>query len=152
MMINSQKDAEKEQAAKAKREKIDKAKKASEVKTKEVAAVAVDTSVSDTVKLKKLQGALGSFAYSATLPSAKESYTTIENDLVKLTIANKGGYISGAILKKYEKFKKGSGQLVELIKDNNSQLNIQLLTNDNHTLNTKDLFFRIIKFKRSCFI
>ena len=32
-------------------------------------------------------------------------------------------------------------ELVELIKDNNSQLNIQLLTNDNHTLNTKDLFF-----------
>ena len=82
--------AEKEQAAKAKQEKIDKAKKASEVKTKEVAAVAVDTSVSDTVKLKKLQGALGSFAYSANLPSAKENFTTIENELVLLKIANKG--------------------------------------------------------------
>lgn len=141
MMINSQKDAEKEQAAKAKQEKIDKAKKAAEVETKEVASVAVDSTVSDTVKLQKLQGALGSFAYSATLPSAKENYTTIENDLVKLTISNKGGYISEAILKKYEKFKKGSGQLVELIKNNNADLNITLQTKDNRVLNTKDLFF-----------
>jgi YidC/Oxa1 family membrane protein insertase len=127
MMINSQKDAEKQQAAK--------------VKTRDVAAVAVDTSVSDTVKPKKFQGALGSFAYSTTLPSAKESYTTIENEVVKLTIANKGGYISGAILKKYEKFEKGSGQLVELIKNNNADLNIALQTKDNRILNTKDLYF-----------
>jgi len=141
MMINSQKDAEKELAAKAKQEKIDKAKKVAEAKTKEVTAVAVDTSVSDTVKLQKLQGALGSFTYSATLPSAKESYTTIENDLVKLTIANKGGYISEAILKKYEKYKKGSGELVELIKNNNASLSIALQTVDNRVLNTKDLFF-----------
>jgi YidC/Oxa1 family membrane protein insertase len=35
---------------------------------------------------------------------------------------------------------KGSGKLVTLIKDNNANLNVQLVTNDN-TLNTKDLFF-----------
>ena len=141
MIINSQKDAQKEQALKAKQEKIDKAKKEVEAKTKQVTTTLADTTVSDTVKLQKLQGALGSFAYSATLPSAKESYTTIENDLVKLTIANKGGYISEAILKKYEKFKKGSGQLVELVKNNNSELSIALQTADNRVLNTKDLFF-----------
>jgi len=141
MTINSQKEAEKEKQLKAKQEKIDKAKKATELKTKEVASVTVDSTVSDTVKLQKLQGALGSFAYSATLPTAKEGYSVLENDLVKLTIANKGGYISEAILKKYEKFKKGSGQLVELIKNNNADLNIALQTNDNRVLNTKDLFF-----------
>ena len=141
MMINSQKDDQKEQALKAKQTQIDAAKKKSETKTKEITSVAVDSTVSDTVKLQKLQGALGSFAYSATLPSAKESYTTIENDLVKLTIANKGGYISEAVLKKYEKFKKGSGQLVELVKNNNAELSIALQTADNRVLNTKDLFF-----------
>ena len=141
MMINSQKDAQKEQALKAKQEKIDKEKKALEAKTKQVTTTIADTTVNDTVKLQKLQGALGSFAYSATLPSAKEGFTTVENDLVKLTIANKGGYISEAILKKYEKFKKGSGQLVELIKNNNADLNIALKTVDNRQLNTKDLFF-----------
>jgi len=141
MTINSQKEAEKERALKAKQEKIDKAKKVEEAQTKQVASVAVDSTVSDTVKLQKLQGALGSFAYSATLPSAKEEYSVIENDLVKLTIANKGGYISEAVLKKYEKFKKGSGQLVELIKNNNANLNLALQTKDNRVLNTKDLFF-----------
>ncbi len=141
MMINSQKDAQKEQALKAKQEKIDKAKKELEAKTKQVTTTIADTTVSDTVKIQKLQGTLGSFAYSATLPTAKEGFTVIENDVVKLTIANKGGYISEAILKKYEKFKKGSGQLVELVKNNNAELSIALQTADNRVLNTKDLFF-----------
>jgi YidC/Oxa1 family membrane protein insertase len=95
----------------------------------------------DTVELAKLQKSLGDFAYSATLASAKESYTTIENKLVILKIANKGGYIVEATLKNYERFRKGSGELVALIKDNNANLNVQLVTNDNRTLNTKDLFF-----------
>jgi YidC/Oxa1 family membrane protein insertase len=73
------------------------------------------------------------------LPSAKAGMTTIENELVKLTIANKGGYIVEATLKN-SKNSKGSGQLVQLIKDNNANLNVQLLTSDNRTLNTKDLY------------
>ncbi|MBW1656400.1 membrane protein insertase YidC [Flavobacterium quisquiliarum] len=95
----------------------------------------------DTVQLAQLQKTLGGFAYSATLPSAKETFTTIENEKLKLKIANKGGYIVEATLKEFEKFKKGSGQLVELIKNNNSNLNLQLLTTDNRTLNSKDLYF-----------
>ena len=141
MMYNSQKTAQEEQAQKIKQEKIDKAKKAKEVATKQVLQTAVDTTVSDTVKLQKLSGALGSFAYSATLPSAKENFTTIENELVTLKIANKGGYIAEAVLKNYKKFEKNSGQLVELIKNNNANLNLELQTKDNRVLNTKDLFF-----------
>jgi YidC/Oxa1 family membrane protein insertase len=95
----------------------------------------------DTLQLAQLQKSLGEFAYSATLPSAKDSYTTIENKLVKLKIANKGGYIVEATLKNYERFTEGSGQLVKLIKDNNAHLNVQLLTSDNRTLNTKNLYF-----------
>ncbi|WP_396145963.1 membrane protein insertase YidC [Flavobacterium sp.] len=141
MMYNSQKTAQEEQAQKIKQEKIDKAKKAKEVATKQVLQTVVDTTVSDTVKLQKLSGALGSFAYSATLPSAKESFTTIENELVTLKIANKGGYIAEAVLKNYKKFEKNSGQLVELIKNNNANFNLELQTKDNRVLNTKDLFF-----------
>ncbi len=95
----------------------------------------------DTMQLAQLQKSLGDFAYSATLPSAKDSYTTIENKLVKLKIDNKGGYIVEATLKNFERFREGSGQLVKLIKDNNAHLNVQLLTSDNRTLNTKDLYF-----------
>jgi YidC/Oxa1 family membrane protein insertase len=141
IMFNSQKTAKAEQAEKAKQEQLNKVQKAKEAKTKQLIAAAVDTTASDTAKIQKLQGALGSFAYSAALPSAKESFTTIENDVLKVTIANKGGYISEVVLKKYEKFKKGSGELVELIKNNNANLNITLQTNDNRVLNTKDLFF-----------
>jgi YidC/Oxa1 family membrane protein insertase len=95
----------------------------------------------DTMQLAQLQKSLGDFAYSATLASAKDSYTIIENKLVKLKIANKGGYIVEATLKNYERFVEGSGELVKLIKDNNANLNVQLLTSDNRTLNTKDLYF-----------
>lgn len=134
------KPSEKEIAAeKAKKELVAKETKAEATAPKTSVPVAI--AAGDSLQLAQLQKSLGSFAYSATLPSAKESFTTLENEVVKLKIANKGGYVVEAVLKNFEKFKKGSGQLVELIKDNNANLNIQLLTNDNRTLNTKDLYF-----------
>ena len=139
MMYNNRQDEVKEQA-KAKTEKAiqDKVKKEA---TKDVAQTITDTTVGDSAKIQKLQGKLGSFAYSATLPSAKESFTTLENELVTLKIANKGGYIAEATLKNFKKFDKNSKELVELIKSNNAQFNLQLQTKDNRVLNTKDLFF-----------
>lgn len=129
-------------AEKAKKELVIKEAKAKELANKAVAnaTIAVATT-GDSTQLAQLQKSLGNFAYSATLPSAKGDFTIIENELVKLKVANKGGFIVEAILKKFEKFAKGSGELVELIKDNNSNLNLQLFTADNHTLNTKDLYF-----------
>ncbi|MFH6943054.1 membrane protein insertase YidC [Flavobacterium sp. FlaQc-50] len=129
-------------AEKAKKELVAKQEaQAKSDKTKTAVLPVAATTPGDTVQLAQLQKTLGSFAYSATLPSAKESFTTIENEKIKLKIANKGGYIVEATLKEFEKFQKGSKQLVELIKDNNSNLNIQLQTTDNRTLNSKDLFF-----------
>jgi YidC/Oxa1 family membrane protein insertase len=125
---------------KAKKELVVKDAKVNETiaKVKEAATV---VTAGDTLQMVQLQKSLGNFAYSASLPSAQEAYTTIENKLVRLKIANKGGYIAEVSLKNYERFKKGSGELVKLINDNNASLNIQLFTNDNHTLNTKDLYF-----------
>ncbi|WP_293889952.1 membrane protein insertase YidC [Flavobacterium sp.] len=139
MMYNNSNNEAKEQQEKAKTEKA--AKTSVSAIPKETTTTVTDTAVADSVKIQKLQGTLGSFAYSATLPSAKENFTTLENEFVRLKIANKGGYVVEAILKKYEKFKKNSGQLVELIKDNNASFNLQLQTKDNRVLNTKDLFF-----------
>lgn len=134
--------SEKEIAAeKAKKELVAKQEAQAKADKTKTAALPVAATPGDTVQLAQLQKTLGGFAYSATLPSAKESFTTIENEKIKLKIANKGGYIVEATLKEYEKFRKGSGQLVELIKNNNSSLNIQLQTTDNRTLNSKDLFF-----------
>lgn len=126
-------------AEKAKKELVVKEEAKQQQGTAKLAAAPVATN--DTLQLAKLQKTLGSFAYSATLPSAKEEFTTIENKLVKLKIANKGGYIAEATLKNFERTKKGSGELVKLIKDNNAQFNLELATADNHTLNTKELYF-----------
>jgi YidC/Oxa1 family membrane protein insertase len=129
-------------AEKAKKELVAKQEEQAKAdKTKAAVLPVAAATPGDTVQLAKLQKTLGGFAYSATLPSAKDSFTTIENEKIKLKIANKGGYIVEATLKEFKKFSKNSGQLVELIKDNNSNLNIQLLTTDNRTLNSKDLFF-----------
>ncbi len=142
IMYQNQPDPKVIAAEKAQKEMVAKAAKAKELEQKSIekAAVAVATT-GDSTQLAQLQKTLGNFAYSATLPSAKGDFTTIENEVVKLKIANKGGFIVEAILKQHEKFKKGSRQLVELIKDNNANLNIALQTSDNRTLNTKDLYF-----------
>ena len=142
IMYQNQPDPKVVAAEKAQKELLIREAKAKDLEQKTVAKATVAVATTgDSTQLAQLQKTLGNFAYSATLPSAKAGVTTIENDLVKLTIANKGGYIVEATLKQFEKFKKGSGQLVQLIKDNNANLNVQLLTSDNRTLNTKDLFF-----------
>lgn len=142
IMYQNQPDPKVVAAEKAQKELLIREAKTKELEAKTVAKATVEVAATgDSTQLAQLQKTLGNFAYSATLPSAKAGVTTIENDLVKLTIANKGGYIVEATLKQFEKFKKGSGQLVQLIKDNNANLNVQLLTSDNRTLNSKDLYF-----------
>ncbi len=141
MTFSSTQKAAKEDAEKKKVEKLAASYKQKELKTATAIAVINDTTKTNAAKLAQLQGTLGSFAYSATLPSANESFTTIENDLISIKIANKGGYIVEANLKKFEKFNKNSGELVALIKNNNANFDLQLQTKDNRTLNTKNLFF-----------
>jgi YidC/Oxa1 family membrane protein insertase len=142
IMYQNQPDPKVVAAEKAQKELLIREAKAKDLEQKTVAKATVAVAATgDSTQLAQLQKTLGNFAYSATLPSAKAGVTTIENDLVKLTIANKGGYIVEATLKQFEKFKKGSGQLVQLVKDNNANLNVQLLTSDNRTLNSKDLYF-----------
>ncbi|HEY9168128.1 MAG TPA: membrane protein insertase YidC [Lutibacter sp.] len=99
----------------------------------------VITQATDSLSLVKAQGQLGVFAYSATLPSAKEDgETVLENDLLKLVISNKGGQIKEALLKKYVTY---DSLPLYMVKDNNASFNINFGTSDNRTLNTKDLFF-----------
>lgn len=124
-----------EQAKKAKQEQVQKVQQAQSQK------ITGQVPVLDATKVVTNTAALGSFAYSATLPSAKNEFTTIENNLVVLKIANKGGYIAEATLKNFKQFSKDSNKLVKLVSNNNAGLNIQLQTKDNRVLNTKDLFF-----------
>ncbi|HSD15249.1 MAG TPA: membrane protein insertase YidC [Flavobacterium sp.] len=139
MMFNNIKEDQKlkaqEDAQKATTEKVGKAKE------QVVAAAISDSTQTDSLKVKALQSTLGAFAYSAALPSAKDNVTEVKNELVTLKIANKGGYIVDVKVKDFEQFHKGSGKSVQIIKDNNANLNLQLQTKDNRVLNTKDMYF-----------
>jgi YidC/Oxa1 family membrane protein insertase len=140
-MMYSNAPTKEEQDAKAKEEQVE---KTSEVKadTQTVAAsTAIVTTENDSLRQLELQGQLGSFAYSATLPSAKEGVTELKSELLTLKIANKGGYIVSAIVNDFERLSKDSKKIVEIIKDNNANLNLTINTNDNRVLNTNDLFF-----------
>ena len=127
-------------AEKAKKEQVDAKAKTETPITAPNLAIA-DSTATDSTQLAKLKGTLGTFAYSATLPSAKNDFTTIENDLLTLRIANKGGYIVDATLKNFEQFEKGSGSLVKIIKENNASFNLKLQTADNRSLDTKNMYF-----------
>ncbi len=93
----------------------------------------------DSLSLEKVKTALGAFAYSATLPSASDNETVIENDVLKLVISNKGGQIKKALVKKYVTY---DSLPLYLVKKGNASFNINFGTTDNHILNTKDLFFQ----------
>lgn len=92
----------------------------------------------DSAAAARAQGRLGAFAYSASLPSATENTTIIENDVLELKIDNKGGYISEANLKGFKTF---DSIPVSLIKDGNAAFNLNLKTTDGRSLNTQDLYF-----------
>ena len=139
-MLYSNAPTKEEAEAKAKQEQIDKQKEdASKIET--AAQVVSPVVANDSLKNEQAKAQLGSFAYSSTLPSAKDNVTTIENDVLKLTISNKGGYIVDATVKGIEQFEKNSKKEVQIIKDNNANLNITINTKDNRVLNTKDMFF-----------
>ncbi len=93
---------------------------------------------SDSIGLAKAQNLIGAFGYSASLPSATDTETVIENDLVRIKVANKGGQISEVLLKKYTNH---NDKPVYLIKDNNAEFNVSFTTADHRNLNTKDLYF-----------
>lgn len=91
----------------------------------------------DSIKEIEFKNKLGAFAMSAM--QAQEGTTILENELVKLTIDNKGGHIKEALLKKFKRY---DSLPLYLIKDNNATFNINFGTTDNRILNTKDLFFK----------
>lgn len=142
MMIQNQPTKEEIAADKAKKEQAEKAKQQNVVKAAKEEATDLVLAAGDSSQIKALEGKLGAFAYSVSMAADHKGVTVLENDKVKLTIANKGGYIKEAVLKEYDRFHKDSGALVELINKNNANLDLTLQTRDNRTLHTKDLVFQ----------
>ncbi len=94
--------------------------------------------INDSLLDAELRNRLGAFAYGASLPSARDEETVLENELVRIKIANRGGQISEILLKDYLTFDK---QPLYLVKENNTSFNLSFATQDNRNLQTKDLFF-----------
>jgi YidC/Oxa1 family membrane protein insertase len=92
----------------------------------------------DSAAVARAAARLGAFGYSATLPSASENTTSVENDVLALNFSNKGGYLSEARLKNYKTF---DSIPIYLIKDDNASFNLSFSTVDGRVLNTKDLYF-----------
>ena len=133
--MNKEQEAMKKDAEIAQKEIV----KDSQAKTIEEAMSSVATN--DSLASEALRASLGSFAYSALLPSAQDVNTELKSELLTLQVSNKGGYLSNVTINNYDRFTKNSGELVELIKDHNSNLNLELYTNDNRVFNTQDLYF-----------
>lgn len=135
MMYNNQ--PTKEELAEQKKKEL--AEKTA--KSEKPQSVTNSVATNDSVASPELKTKYGAFAYAATLPTAKDQVTEIKNDVLSLKVANKGGYIEEATILGFEAIKKGSEELVQLIKKNNASLNLVLTTKENKTLNTKDLYF-----------
>jgi YidC/Oxa1 family membrane protein insertase len=139
-MMYRQPSPEQIEAEKAKTEQVEEAKKSEELIKEEVVMTPTEinsANAQDTLAVEDLKGRLGSFAYSGTLASAKDATTVVENDVLKLTVSNKGGQIVEAMLKQQTIY---TGEPVYLVKDGNNEFNLQFSA-ENRSLNSKNLYF-----------
>ncbi|MFD1316309.1 membrane protein insertase YidC [Namhaeicola litoreus] len=138
-LYSNQPTPEELQEQEAQQEQIqEETKSLSEVNDTSVTEAVINTFDTDSLALSKAQNTLGAFAYGAALPSAKEGTTTLENNLVRIEVANLGGQITEVELKNYKTFDQ---KPLYIIKDGNANLNIQFSTTDNRNLETKNLYF-----------
>src|SRR5690606_32143245 len=128
IMYQNQPTPEQIAASEAKKELVEQQNSDTVASPTQAEFTTTDASANDSLKMAQLQSSLGSFALSGTV---EEQTTVLENELLRLEISNKGGYITKAEVKNFEQFKKGSGSLVNIIKDNNAEFNIQLKTQEN---------------------
>ncbi len=90
----------------------------------------------DSLRQVALKNQLGAFALSAI--NGKDGETVIENDVIQLTISNKGGQITKALVKNFKTY---DSLPLHIINNKNANFNINFGTTDNRILNTQDLLF-----------
>ena len=82
---------------------------------------------------EELKTKYGVFASAA---NGTDEFQVIENDKLKITVANKGGRIVSVILKEYQTF---DSLALDLFDADSSRFNLQFTTG--HNINTADLYF-----------
>ena len=93
----------------------------------------------DSAQVAALQSKIGAFAYSAATSTFNGDDLTVSNDVLELKFNTKGGHLSEVKLKNFVDF---DSVPIYLVKNGNAIFNINFQTNDNRTLNTKDLYFQ----------
>lgn len=120
--------AQQEQAEATKQDSLQKVEK----EVQEVTPVVLDPN--DSIALSKYKSEVGAFGFT----QASEGETILENELLFLKIANKGGQIIEARPKQFVTY---DSLPVHLVKDGNAAFGLNFSTSDNRVLNTKDLYF-----------
>lgn len=110
------------------------AKTAEEDKKGPVSKGPQPTYVEDSTAMTKYQHAAGAFAFT----KANEGSTKLQNEVLYLEVANRGGQIAEARMRN---FVTHDSVPVHLAKDGNANFVLNFSTTDNRVLNTADLFF-----------
>ena len=95
----------------------------------------LDTISSDSLKAKELTRLFGSFGKAAL---GTDTITDLENEVLKLSVSNKGGRIRTAQLKNYQTY--DSLPLI-LFDGDESSFNATYVTADNRIINTSNFYF-----------
>ncbi len=88
----------------------------------------------DSLRQAVLKDRMGYFAGSAT---GEEKFYTVENELLKLTFSNKGGFLTSVELKKHKTWDQ---RPLELLTGDNNIFNLNFLSS-NRTISTRELYF-----------
>ena len=122
------------EARKAEQEQVEAAAKAAEEEAEIVPEETVQEILSDSARISQYATQAGNFSFTP----ARDGNTILENDLLYLAIANKGGQIIEARMKKYNTY---DSIPVYLVHEGNADFNLTFSTRDNRVLNTRDLYF-----------
>ncbi|MDR1682256.1 MAG: membrane protein insertase YidC, partial [Candidatus Symbiothrix sp.] len=92
----------------------------------------------DSVKIRQLTDKYGSFGISA---QGEESFVTLENDLITLTLSTLGGRVYAVRLKEYTDYEKS---VLSLFDGDESDFAFTFITANNHVLSSKDFYFQAL--------
>ncbi|WP_350292317.1 membrane protein insertase YidC [uncultured Croceitalea sp.] len=121
------------EAKKAQQEQVEAENNTTEVQTIVEQQPAV-INVNDSTAVANYKSTVGAFGFTKTTNGT----TKLENEVLYLEVANKGGQIVEAKMKDFVTY---DSIPVHLVKDGNANFAISFSTNDNRVLSTADLFF-----------
>jgi len=114
--------------------KAEEQKKTAELQKSVIRDTSTSTPLNDSARQELLKQQLGDFSSAG---SGTEKLFTLENDLVRVTITNKGGRVKNVELKKYKTF---DGKPLILLASDSAEFGMSLSA-QNRIINTHDLFF-----------